>query len=510
LSKSRCASGSFYFSAAIEQREIMSNWPRHPVIYEINTFVWLRELSERHRQPITLANVPAQEWDAIAVFKPDAVWLMGVWERSPAGIAIALRNENLLHDFRRALPDFTAADVAGSPYCVRQYEVDAALGGRAGLAAARKALKDRGMLLLLDFVPNHVAPDHPWVHDHPDYFIAGTPEDAQRAPQEFFEAGGQVIANGRDPFFPPWPDVAQLNAFNVGLRKAVIETLIDIGRQCDGVRCDMAMLMIREIFAKTWGGRAGDVPLAEYWMEIISAVKAQHLNMLFMAEAYWDREWELQQQGFDYCYDKRLYDRLEHEGGDSVQQHLSGDVNYQNKLVRFIENHDEPRAAAAFGLDKQRAAAVVVATLPGARLLHEGQFDGRTVRLPVFLSRRPMEFANAALGEFYLKLLNAVHAEEFQGGEWRMCRRTGWPGNHNHFNIVAWGWRGQSNRLIVVNLSGDAAQARVQWPWDDVAGKTLRMQDAFSGAIYDRDGGEVAGEGLYVDLKPWAFHFLGF
>jgi hypothetical protein len=121
-----------------------------------------------------------------------------------------------------------------------------------------------------------------------------------------------------------------------------------------------------------------------------------------------------------------------------------------------------------------------------------------------------MEFANAALGEFYMKLLNAVHAEEFQGGEWRMCRRTGWPGNHNHFNIVAWGWRGQSNRLIVVNLSGDATQARVQWPWDDVAGKTLRMQDAFSGAIYDRDGGEVAGEGLYVDLKPWAFHFLGF
>jgi hypothetical protein len=488
----------------------MTHWPKHPVIYEINTFVWLREMSERHKQPITLLNVPAQEWDAIAAFKPDVVWLMGVWARSPAGIAMAMRNEGLLNDFRRALPDFTEADVAGSPYCVRQYEVDAALGGRAGLAAARKALQDLGLLLLLDFVPNHVAPDHPWVHDHPDYFIAGTQEDLQRAPNEFFETAGMVIANGRDPFFPPWPDVAQLNAFNAGLRKAVMDTLIDIGGQCDGVRCDMAMLMISEIFAKTWGRRAGDAPLSEYWIEIISAVKAEHPHMLFIAEAYWDREHELQQQGFDFCYDKQLYDLLEHQGGERVTQHLSGDVNDQNKLVRFIENHDEPRAAAAFGLDKQRAAAIVVTTLPGACLLHEGQFDGRMVRLPVFLSRRPLEFANAALNEFYLRLLNAVHADALHDGEWRMCRRTGWPDNQSHLNIVAWGLRGKSSRFIVVNLSDGASQARVQWPWDDVAGKMLHLKDAFSGAAYDRDGSELAGEGLYVDLKPWAFHYLSF
>jgi hypothetical protein len=488
----------------------MTHWPKHPVIYEINTFVWLRELSERHKQPITLDSVPAQEWDAIAAFKPDAVWLMGVWERSPAGIALALRNESLLNDFRRALPDFTEADVAGSPYCVRQYEADGALGGRAGLAVARQALKDRGMLLLLDFVPNHVAPDHPWVHDSPGYFIAGTQADLQRAPSEFFETDGKVIALGRDPFFAPWPDVAQLNAFSPGLRAAMIDTLIDVGRQCDGVRCDMAMLMIHEIFAKTWGERAGAAPSTEYWMEIIAAVKAQHPHMLFIAEAYWDREWDLQQQGFDYCYDKHLYDRLEHQGGDSVQQHLAGDVEYQNKLVRFIENHDEPRAAAAFGADKQRAAAVVVTTLPGARLLHEGQFDGRVVRLPVFLSRRPAEFADAALREFYMKLLNAVHAGDLHDGEWRLCPRAGWPDNPSHLNIVAWGWRGAANRLIVVNLSDGAAQARVRWPWNEVAGKTLHLKDAFSGAGYDRDGSEMAGEGLYVDFKPWEFHCLSF
>lgn len=488
----------------------MSHWPKHPVIYEINTFVWLRELSEQHGQPITLANVPAHAWDAIAAFKPDAVWLMGVWTRSPAGIVIALQNDNLLQDFHNALPDYTADDVAGSPYCVQQYEVDARLGGRAGLAVAREALKARGMLLVLDYVPNHVAPDHLWVHEHPEYFITGSEQDLQEVPSAFFEAGGQVIARGRDPYFPPWPDVAQLNAFAPGLRKAVTEMLIDIGSQCDGVRCDMAMLMITEIFAKTWGARAGVAPAGEYWIEIIAAVKAQHPDMLFIAEAYWDREWELQQQGFDFCYDKRLYDRLIQGGGDTVYQHVAGDIQYENKLVRFIENHDEPRAAWAFGLEKQRAVALVVTTLPGARLLHEGQFDGRTVRLPVFLSRRPVEFANVALCEFYMNLLNAVHAEALHNGEWRLSARSGWPDNQSHLNIVAWSWNGQNRHWVIVNLSDGAAQARVRWPWDDIAGQSLHLKDSFSGAVYDRDGNEAAGEGLYVDLKPWGFHFLSF
>lgn len=335
---------------------------------------------------MTLATVPKKVWDAIAALGADAVWLMGVWERSPAGIAISMRNHGLLDDFHRALPDFTAADNVGSPYCVRNYLVDPHLGGPEGLAKARTQLAKRGLKLILDFVPNHVAPDHPWVADNPDYFIRGNYGDSVREPGAFIAAGGNVFACGRDPFFPAWPDVLQLNAFNPGLRAAAIETVSLIADQCDGVRCDMAMLMMNDIFQRTWGERAGSRPEQDYWPELIGAARAAHPGFLFMAEAYWDLEWELQQQGFDFCYDKKLYDRLEHGQVDAVRGHLYADLAYQERLVRFIENHDEPRAAASFSPEKARAAAILTTTLPGAVLLHEGQFDGfvRTANYAIF------------------------------------------------------------------------------------------------------------------------------
>ena len=487
----------------------MQNWPHHPVIYEINTWVWLQELKAKHKAPITLATVPAGEWDSIAELGVDAVWFMGVWERSPAGIAIANQNKGLLEDFRRALPDFRPEDNVGSPYCVRRYAVDQHLGGREGLAIARRELAKRGLKLILDFVPNHVAPDHPWVIKRPEYFVQGNADDARSVPSSFVEAGGKVFACGRDPYFPAWPDVLQLNAFQPGLRRAVIGTLLDIAGQSDGVRCDMAMLLINSIFERTWGNRAGQRPATEYWQDVIRAVKSAHPDFLFMAEAYWDLEWELQQQGFDYCYDKRLYDRLEHDRAESVRLHLCADLAYQGKLVRFIENHDEPRAAATFSSAKERAAAVTIATIPGAKLFHEGQFEGRKVRLPVFLGRRPVEPVDPDLQAFYRTLLKAAAAEGLHEGKWRLCERTGWPGNPGYQNIVAWSWAKNDDRcLIVVNLSDSSSQARVQAPWDEVRGETWRLVDALSGVTYDRNGDEMRDPGLYVDLAPWSYHFF--
>ncbi len=181
----------------------MKSWPGYPVIYEINTWAWLWEQSQTCKTHVTLGTVPAEEWDFIADLVVDTVWLMGVWERSPAGIAIANRNKGLVEDFREAFPDYRPADNVGSPYCVRQYVVDEHLGGREGLVAARAELGKRGLRLLLDFVPNQMAPDHPWVIHHPEYFVQGNNDDARNDPASFVETAGNVFAHGRDPCFPP-------------------------------------------------------------------------------------------------------------------------------------------------------------------------------------------------------------------------------------------------------------------------------------------------------------------
>ncbi len=407
----------------------MDIWPNNPVIYEINTWVWLDELSQKYQKPVNLGTVPPEEWDRIACPGVDAVWFMGVWERSPAGKAISMQKPGNLEDFRRALPDFLAEDNVGSPYCVRRYVVDEHLGGPPGLAAARKELAKRGLRLILDFVPNHVAPDHPWVTDHPEYFVQGNGTDLSNDPASFVEAGGKVFACGRDPYFPAWSDVLQLNAFQPGLRQAVIETVAEIAGQCDGIRCDMAMLMLNDIFERTWGERAGSKPVDNYWATVIPEIKAKWPEFRFMAEAYWDLEWELLQQGFDSCYDKKLYDRMDHGDAESVRLHLLADAAYQQGMVRFIENHDEPRAAAAFPDEKGRAAATVILTLAGTKLLHEGQFEGRKVKLPVFLSRRLAEPVDHDLSAFYRRLLKETNQDVFRNGEWRLCERSGWPGN---------------------------------------------------------------------------------
>ena len=484
-------------------------WHRYPSLYEISTWVWLFELSRKYGKKITLSSVPADEWDAIAAYGFNAVWLMGVWERSPAGIAISNQNKELVDNFQQVLPDFRPEDNKGSPYCIRRYQVDANFGGPEALAVARHELARRGMKLILDYVPNHVAIDHPWVTEHAEYFILGDSEDIRNDNASFLERNGVVYARGRDPYFPAWPDVLQLNAFNPKLRQAAEETISSIAQQCDGIRCDMAMLFLNEVFDRTWHSRAGFHPTFEYWEEIIPVVKMKHPSFLFIAEAYWDKEWQLQQLGFDFCYDKRLYDRLEQSNAESIRLHLTAELNYQGKLLRFIENHDEPRAAAIFPPETRQAVALVIATLPGLRLFYEGQFEGRVVRMPVFLERRPAEIVDQDLQAFYKKLLNAIDKPVFLDGHWSLCERTGWPGNTTYQSVVAWSWLKDDERyLVIINLDSSSAQARVQVPWEDIDGGMWQLSDAISGVIYKRQGDEMRSPGLYVDLGPWSYHFF--
>jgi len=485
-----------------------TGWPHQPVIYEINTAIWLGELSRATGRQVTLADVPESAWDEVAPDGTNAVWLMGVWERSPAGLELANANAALQASFTDSLPDLGPDDVIGSPYCVRRYVVDASFGGPSALALARKALASRGIRLLLDYVPNHVAPDHPWVTSRPELFVNGTEADIESEPANWTRAAGHILAHGRDPYFPPWPDVVQLNAFSPALRAATTATLADIAAQCDGIRCDMAMLMINQVFARTWGGRAGQEPAEEFWPAVIAGLRRQHPATVLVAEAYWDMEWTLQQQGFDFCYDKRLYDRLVGRDVPGVRDHLRARLGYQSRLVRLLENHDEPRIADKLAGDAERAAAVAIATLPGATMWHEGQFEGRRVRPPVFLSRRPCEPLDAGLASWYRRLLATVASQRVRAGTWQLLEASGWPDNDSCQNLLTWSWSGDTRHVVVVNFSDRPAEGRVRLAWTDLAGRGWTLTDLLDDRVFEASGDELADQGLFVALPPWGCHLL--
>ena len=482
--------------------------PRYPSLFQVNTRVRLSELSAALGRPATLDDVPDAELDRLAADGFDLVWLLGVWQTGEAARRVSASNEGWRAEYRRVLPDFRESDVCGSCFAVRDYRVHADFGGDAALTRLRGRMRERGLRLVLDFVPNHMAPDHPWVDEHPEWFVAGSEEQLAREPQNWARArtasGERILAYGRDPYFDGWPDTFQLNYGSAALREAMLAELLRIARQCDGVRCDMAMLVLPEVFERTWGIRS-----EPFWPGATAAVRARVPGFLFMAEVYWDLEWTLQQQGFDYAYDKRLYDRLEHGPARAVREHFFAGLDYQDRLARFLENHDEPRAAATFPPEKHRAAAVVTFFGPGLRLLHQGQREGKRARIPVHLGRGPDEPADAAIAEFYEDLLAALRDAAFRLGSWQLLEcRPAWDGNPTHDDFLAFAWSGPGDlrRLVAVNYSGHQGQCYVALPWGDLSGRTWRLGDRMGPAVYDRHGDDLAGRGLYLDLPAWGYH----
>jgi len=455
------------------------SWPDQPVIYEVNTAAWLTDLSHIYNRRVTLGDVSGYEWDALAPYGVDAVWLMGVWERSPSGVRLTQADDALMTSLREVLPDLNNGDLMGSPFCIRRYDVDTRLGGFEGLEKARRELAVRGLRLILDYVPDHVAPDHPWVTQHPERFVDGSLE---------------------------------LDAFAPALRVATITTLSDIADHCDGIRCDSADLMMNRVFAKAGGGdRSRPEPLDEFWPPIIGALRANHPEIMLFAEAHWNVEWDLQQQGFDFCYDKRLYDRLISGATQDIRDHLRAEMSFQARTIRFLESHDVPRIAGQLDVDAQRAAAVCIATLPGAALWHEGQFEARRVRLPVLLSRRPPEPLNRELRTWHEQLLATVKASRMRSGSWQLLDVIGWPDNASADHLLAWCWYGESGgdrHVIVVNYDDAPAQGRVLVPWADLRDQQWRLADLLSGAQFRCDGGEILEQGLYVGLPGWGTHVL--
>ncbi len=487
----------------------------HPLLYEINTRCWLRELSERHQRAVTLATVPDAEFARWQQFGFTHLWLMGVWPTGPRARAIALNEPGLRRAYDDILPGWRDEDVSGSPYSIAAYEVMPALGGEAGLKEFRARLHQHGMKLILDFVPNHLGIDHAWVNAQPELFV----QSAKAADGTFAQktAGGpRWIANGKDPYFAPWTDVAQLDYRRFGTRMAMQKLLLSIAARCDGVRCDMAMLLLNEVFAKTWAHlpTKEPSPASEFWSEAIPVVKQTQPGFLFMAEVYWGLEARLQSLGFDYTYDKQLYDELIGRHHPQAQQQLlSAPPEYVAASVHFLENHDEARVAAKLSAAENRAVALAILGLPGMRFLHEGQLTGARLKLPVQLARRPVEPIQPEVRAAYEKLLTTLKSANVGHGQAQiLAPRAAWDGNPTgqNFIVVQWQEKAPEFDLVVVNLAPHRSQCYVTLSAPGLDEHHWAVRDRLSEESYVRVGSDIAQQGLYLDLPAHGaqvFHF---
>lgn len=489
---------------------------KHPHLYEINTWAWLEALSQKQGHEIRLRDVPDKEWDALQELGFDLVWLMGVWQRSPESQRIARTEASLFSGYDRALPGWKQEDVIGSPYAVRSYEPDPRIGNWEDLRFIRKKLHQRGIGLILDFVPNHTARDHPWIETDPNLYIQGTPQSFVQSPDHFFQPRPSdhdpFIAYGKDPYFPPWTDTAQLNYYNPETRAAMLGELKTIAEYCDGVRCDMAMLILNRILSQTWGDMLQQfpVPPQEFWSEVREALP----HFLLIGEVYWDLEWELQQLGFDFAYDKRLYDRLRRDDAQGLRDHLTAALSYQNKLVRFLENHDEPRSAETFGLERLPAALTLQSTLPGMRLYHQGQLEGKRLHLPVQLRHSKPEIAGPQIHDWHDIILKITNTPIFHDGEWQLLSVHAHQ-DDTYRHLIGYSWQLECEvRLVIVNLSSSPAQGQI------ILYRPLpgRAQDETPYVLEDLLGGnqisftkqDIIENGMIVEVKPFKGHIFSF
>jgi alpha amylase-like protein len=483
---------------------------RHPHLYEINTWAWLEQLSARLGRTINLESVPDSEWIALTRLGFNVVWLMGMWQRSPESRRIMLDEPGNQAGYTEALPGWKPSDIIASPYAVRSYVPDERIGTWDSLDRVRAKLRELGLGLFLDFVGNHTALDHPWTREHPDFYVQGTKEDYEQNPSYFYllesAQGAVYLALAKDPYYPPWKDVAQLNHFNPAMRAAQIADLRTIAAHCDGVRCDMAMLHLNDIFGSNWAHllRGTPAPQREFWAEVRESVP----SLTLLAEAYWGTEPRLLDLGFSYAYDKDLYNAVRDYNIGEVHARLSAGESDQSRRARFLENHDEQRRAAVFGNERLQAVGTLMGTLPGMRFYHQGELEGPRIHLPIMLRMAAPEPPDKYSEAFFHKLLSVTNEEVFHSGSWNLLEIVP-EGDGTFSNFVVYEWRSEKSwKVLAINLAGQPSQGRVRLGDRVSPARQYFFHDVLNEERYLRGGEELHSIGLFVRREAFQAHLF--
>ncbi|HMJ81155.1 MAG TPA: alpha-amylase family glycosyl hydrolase, partial [Candidatus Dormibacteraeota bacterium] len=511
-------------------------WMPEVVLIAKNTHVWLHQLSRDHGRPIErLDQVPDEELARLAARGINALWLIGLWERSRASREIKQRMGN--------------PDAAASAYAVDRYAIAAELGGDEALDRLRERAATHGLRLASDMVPNHMGIDSEWVLDHPQRFVGldappfpnyrfGGPDlspdprvgiwledgywdhrDAAVVFKREDRASGQrrYLYHGNDGTSMPWNDTAQLDYLQAEVREAVIEVILGIARRFPIIRFDAAMTLARRHIQRLWypaPGHGGAIPSRaefgslspqafrrrmphEFWREVVDRVAAEVPDTLLLAEAFWLMEgYFVRTLGMHRVYNSAFMHMLRDEHNAEyravLRETLAFDPRVLERYVNFMSNPDERTAADQFGTQgKYAGVATLLATLPGLPLIGHGQLEG-------YRERYGMEFRRPQLDELPDEGLGWLHEARLYP-LLRRRRQFARADGFRLFDVVRDEGGVAEDVFAYANVSGgDRSLVLYHNRWGDAAG---RIRDSVPFAARDGGGRSLRRQALHEALR---------
>jgi hypothetical protein len=529
-------------------------WMPNVVMIAKSTYVWLAQLSRQHGRAIErLDQIPDEELEQLARRGLNALWLIGIWERSRA-------SERIKH--MRGQQDAVA-----SAYSLFDYRIADDLGGDHAYRNLRDRAARYGIRLASDMVPNHMGIDSPWVIEHPEWFLSrhdrpypaysfNGPDlssdgrvsiriedhyydqtDAAVVFQRRDNHSGHVeyVYHGNDGTSFPWNDTAQLNYLRADVREQVIQTILHVARLSPVIRFDAAMTLARRHVQRLWfplPGSGGSIPSRaecamtqeefdrampnEFWREVVDRVAAEVPGTLLLAEAFWLLEgYFVRTLGMHRVYNSAFMNMLRDEENAKYRSVIKNTVEFDpdilKRYVNFMSNPDERTAIDQFGTgDKYFGVCTMMATLPGLPMFGHGQVEAFTEKYGMEYKRpRYEEQPNQHLVERHMReiapLLRQRHvfAESANFALFDFWRDDGKVDE----NVFAWSNRAGDQRALAVyhnkyastsgTLHHSAARA-------DKGSGTLVTVSIHEALDLPREGNEVLG---YQD-NATGLHYL--
>jgi hypothetical protein len=395
-------------------------WMPNLVLLAKTVYVWLDQLGKKYGRAITtLEQIPDEELDTLARWGFNGLWLIGIWERSPASRRIKQKCGN--------------PEALASAYSLFRYEVAADLGGEKALQNFKQRAAARGIRLATDMVPNHMGIDSPWVCEHPEWFvslekspfpaytfngedISSDPRVAIYIEDHYYDRSDAAVVfkwverksgvvhyiyHGNDGTRMPWNDTAQLNYLHLKVRETVMQTILAVARKFPIIRFDAAMTLTRHHYQRLWyplPGSGGDIPSRsgqgmgqeqfdrsmpnEFWREVVDRVAREVPDTLLLAEAFWLMEsYFVRTLGMHRVYNSAFMNFLKDEENGKFRVSLKNVLEFNpeilKRFVNFMNNPDEETALAQFGNgDKYFGVCTLLATLPGLPMFGHGQIEG--------------------------------------------------------------------------------------------------------------------------------------